>query len=552
MTIPSETINIKLEKARWEEEKVKPIVERFGERRKDFKTDSDIEIERLYTQDECDETVSLAFPGEYPFTRGVYPTMYRGKFWTMRQYAGFGTAEESNQRYRYLLGQGTTGLSVAFDLPTQIGYDSDDKLAEGEVGKVGVAIDTLADMEIAFDGIPLEKVTTSMTINATASTLLCMYVALAKKQGADLKKISGTIQNDILKEYIARGTHIYPPAPSMRLVTDIFQWCSENVPRWNTISISGYHIREAGSTAVQEVAFTLANGIAYVQAAIDAGLDVDKFGSQLSFFFNAHNNFFEEIAKFRAARKIWATIMKERFGAKNEETMKLRFHAQTGGATLTAQQIDNNIVRVTMQALAAVLGGCQSLHTNSRDEALALPTETSARTALRTQQVIAYESGVTDTIDPVGGSYFVESLTKEIEAKAWELIGKIDELGGSVQAIEQRFFQTEIAESAYKYQLAIEHKDKVIIGVNDFVVQENPEVEILRIDESVAKRQIERLDRVRSTRNNADVAAALNDLRAAASSTQNLIPFILKSVEAYASVGEISNVLRGVWGEYRE
>ncbi len=551
MTIPSETINIRLEKARWEEEKVKPIVQRFGERRKVFKTDSDIEIERLYTQDEC-ENENLAFPGEYPFTRGVYPTMYRGKFWTMRQYAGFGTAEESNQRYRYLLEQGTTGLSVAFDLPTQIGYDSDDKLAEGEVGKVGVAIDTLADMEIAFDGIPLEKVTTSMTINATASTLLCMYVALAKKQGADLKKISGTIQNDILKEYIARGTHIYPPAPSMRLVTDIFQWCSENVPRWNTISISGYHIREAGSTAVQEVAFTLANGIAYVQAAIDADLDVDKFGSQLSFFFNAHNNFFEEIAKFRAARKIWATIMKERFGAKNEETMKLRFHAQTGGATLTAQQIDNNIVRVTMQALAAVLGGCQSLHTNSRDEALALPTETSARTALRTQQVIAYESGVTDTIDPVGGSYFVESLTKVIEAKAWELIGKIDGLGGSVQAIEQRFFQTEIAESAYKYQLAIEHNDKVIVGVNDFVVQENPEVEILRIDESVAKRQIERLNRVRSTRNNADVAAALNDLRAAASSTQNLIPFILKSVEAYASVGEISNVLRGVWGEYRE
>jgi methylmalonyl-CoA mutase N-terminal domain/subunit len=539
-------------KKNWETKKVQPVVERFGERQTKFETDSGINLERLYTPANNDYEETLGFPGEHPFTRGVYPTMYRGKFWTMRQYAGFGTAEESNKRYRYLLSQGTTGLSVAFDLPTQIGYDSDHALAEGEVGKVGVAIDTLADMEIAFDGIPLEKVTTSMTINATAAILLCMYVALARKQGADLKKISGTIQNDILKEYISRGTYIFPPAPSMRLITNIFQWCNETVPRWNTISISGYHIREAGSTAVQEVAFTLANGIAYVEAAIAAGLDVDKFGAQLSFFFNAHNNFFEEIAKFRAARRLWANIMKERFGAKNEETMKLRFHAQTGGATLTAQQIDNNIVRVTMQALAAVLGGCQSLHTNSRDEALALPTETSARIALRTQQIIAHESGVADTVDPIGGSYFLETLTDEIESRAAALVAKSDSLGGSVRAIEQRFFQTEIGESAYKYQRAIEQKEKIIVGVNDFVVDEEPVADILRIDESVARRQIERLNNVRATRNNDAVRTSLADLTNAAATDHNLLPPILKCVESYASVGEIADALRAVWGEYKE
>ncbi len=539
-------------KKNWEEKKVRPVVERFGERRKIFQTDSGINVERLYSPSNNDYEEQIGFPGEYPFTRGVYPTMYRGKFWTMRQYAGFGTAEESNKRYRYLLSQGTTGLSVAFDLPTQIGYDSDHKLAEGEVGKVGVAIDTLADMEVVFEGIPLETVTTSMTINATAAILLCMYVALAKKQGADLKKISGTIQNDILKEYISRGTYIFPPAPSMRLITNIFEWCNETVPRWNTISISGYHIREAGSTAVQEVAFTLANGIAYVQAALDAGLDVDKFGAQLSFFFNAHNNFFEEIAKFRAARRMWAKIMKERFSAKNEDAMKLRFHAQTGGATLTAQQIDNNIVRVTTQALAAVLGGCQSLHTNSRDEALALPTEASARIALRTQQIIAHESGVADTVDPIGGSFFVESLTDEIETKALELIGKIDSLGGSVRAIEQRFFQNEIAESAYKYQRAIEQKEKIIVGVNDFVVDEEPLADILRIDESVAKRQVTRLNQVRTTRNSGEVKQSLSALTNAAATNHNLLPFILKCVESYASVGEISDALRAVWGEYKE
>ncbi len=545
-------MNLNEKKMQWESRTVRPIVERHGERRKVFETDSNIEIERLYVPTVRAYEETLGFPGEYPFTRGVYPTMYRGKFWTMRQYAGFGTAEESNKRYRYLLSQGTTGLSVAFDLPTQIGYDSDHKLAEGEVGKVGVAIDTLADMEVAFEGIPLEKVTTSMTINSTAAILLCMYIALAKKQGADLRKISGTIQNDILKEYISRGTYIFPPAPSMRLITNIFQWCNENVPRWNTISISGYHIREAGSTAVQEVAFTLANGIAYVQAAIDAGLDADTFGSQLSFFFNAHNNFFEEIAKFRAARRLWAKIMKNRFGAKKEETMKLRFHAQTGGATLTAQQIDNNIVRVTMQALAAVLGGCQSLHTNGRDEALALPTEASARIALRTQQIIAHESGVADTVDPIGGSYFLEALTDEIETRAAVLIQRIDSLGGSVRAIEQKFFQTEIAESAYNYQRAIEQKEKIIVGVNDFVMAEEPVADILRISESVARRQIERLNTIRAARDNDAVRTALANLINAAATDLNLLPFILKCVESYASVGEISDALRAVWGEYKE
>ena len=539
-------------KSAWEQTVVKPVVERFGERKKEFRTDSGIPIDRLATASPFNYDSKLGYPGEYPFTRGVYPTMYRGRFWTMRQYAGFGSAEESNRRYRYLLSQGTTGLSVAFDLPTQMGYDSDHQLAEGEIGKVGVAIDTLADMESLFDGIPLEQVTTSMTINATAAILLCMYVALAKRQGAYLGRISGTIQNDILKEYVSRGTHIFPPGPSMRLVTDTFQWCSKHLPRWNTISISGYHIREAGATAVQELAFTLANGIAYVQAAIDAGLDVDAFGAQLSFFFNAHNNFFEEVAKFRAARRIWAEVMKDRFGAKNAETMKLRFHAQTGGSTLTAQQIDNNVVRVTLQALAAVLGGCQSLHTNSRDEALALPSETSATLALRTQQVIANESGVADTVDPLGGSYFLESLTDRIEESARTLLDKIDALGGAVAAIEQRFYQTEIMKSAYECQLAIERKEKIVVGVNEFVSDSGVPTDILRVDERVGAAQIERLRQIRRSRDGRRVERALVLLRDAASGTENLIPRIQECVEAYASVGEISDALRSVWGEYKE
>jgi len=494
----------------------------------------------------------LGDSGQFPFTRGIYPTMYTEKPWTFREFSGFGLAHDTNKRFRFLLTSGQTGLSVAFDLPTLMGYDSDHPKSVGEVGLGGVAIDSLADMEELFKGIPLAKVSTSMTINAPAAIIFAMYLACAKKQKAKIANLNGTLQNDILKEYIAQKEWIFPPRPSLRLIVDTVTFATRHVPKWNAISISGYHIREAGSTAVQEVAFTLANGIAYVQAAVDAGLDVDKFGSQLSFFFNAHNNFFEEIAKFRAARRIWAKIIKERFGAKNEETMKLRFHAQTGGATLTAQQIENNVVRVTMQALAAVLGGCQSLHTNGRDEALALPTQESATIALRTQQIIAHESGVGDTVDPVGGSFFLETLTDEIEARAWELIEKVDTLGGAVKAIEKRFFQNEIAESAYKYQLAIESKEKVIVGVNDFIANEESDIEILRIDETVAKRQIERLNKVRSTRNNEDVKKALGELRNAAGSEQNLIPYILKSVEVYASVGEISDVLREVWGEYKD
>lgn len=536
----------------WIKERVEPLLKKSPERRPEFCTDSGIGIKHLFLPCESDYGEKIGFPGEYPFTRGVYPTMYRGRFWTMRQYAGFASAEESNKRYRYLLDHGTTGLSVAFDLPTQMGYDSDHLMAEGEVGKVGVAIDSLEDMERLFDAIPLDKITTSMTINATAAILLCMYVAIAKKQGADLKRISGTIQNDILKEYVARGTYIYPPEPSMRLITDTFRWCSENLPKWNTISISGYHIREAGSTAVQEVAFTLSNGIAYVQAAIDAGLEVDRFGPQLSFFFNSHNNFFEEVAKFRAARRIWAKLMKERFGAKNPEAMKLRFHAQTGGSTLTAQQIDNNVVRVTLQALAAVLGGCQSLHTNSRDEALALPTEDSVRIALRTQQIIANESGVADTVDPMGGSFFLESMTDEIEHKVLEYIGIIDAMGGAVKAIEKRFYQQEIAQSAYEYQMAIERKEKIVVGVNDFVVDESNRPEILQIDPSVRQRQTERLDALRQRRDSAMVNQTLTGLKMAASDGSNLLPHILRSVECYATLGEISNVLRDVWGEYKE
>lgn len=536
----------------WEELRVKPALQKLRERKESYSTDSGIEVQRIYLPHDLDYQSELGFPGEYPFTRGIYPTMYRNRYWTMRQYAGFGTAEESNQRYHYLIDQGTTGLSVAFDLPTQIGYDSDHPLAEGEVGKVGVAIDTLADMETLFNGIRLDQVTTSMTINATAAILLCMYVAVAKKQGLNPMHLSGTVQNDILKEYIARGTHIFPPQPSMRLVTDVFEWCSQNLPRWNTISISGYHIREAGATAVQELAFTLTNAIAYVQAAVDRGLNVDKFGGQLSFFFNAHNNFLEEIAKFRAARRIWAKLMKERFGAKLEETMMLRFHAQTGGSTLTAQQVDNNVVRVTLQALAAVLGGCQSLHTNSRDEALALPTEETVRLALRTQQIIAYESGVTDSIDPLGGSYCVESLTEEVERLVWEYIRKIDDIGGAVHAIEQQYYQTQIAESAYKYQMAIERKEKIIVGVNEFQVAEEQSPAILQIDEGIRTKQIQKLNETRTRRNGRGVRQSLQNLLTAARTDENVVPHILAAVESYATIGEISDSLRKVWGEYEK
>ncbi|MFA5833504.1 MAG: methylmalonyl-CoA mutase family protein [Bacteroidota bacterium] len=517
---------------------------------KKFKTDSGIPIKEFYSPADLNASTPLGEPGQFPFTRGVHPTMYRSRLWTMRQYAGFGTAKQSNERYQYLLSQGTTGLSVAFDLPTQMGYNSDHAMSEGEVGKVGVAIDTLADMELLFSGIELQKITTSMTINATAAILLCMYVALAKKQNADLKKISGTIQNDILKEYIARGTHIYPPQPSMRLVTDIFAWCSENLPSWNTISISGYHIREAGSTAVQELAFTLANAKEYVRAALNAGLKIDSFGPRLSFFFNAHNNLFEEVAKFRAARRLWASIMKEEFGAQNPDSLKLRFHSQTAGSSLAAQQIETNVPRVTLQALAAVLGGTQSLHTNAKDEALALPTEESARLALRTQQVIGFESGVTDTVDPLAGSYYVESLTNDIEHRVKEYLLKIDEMGGSVKAIEQQFFQTEIADSAYKYQRAIDEKEKIIVGVNEFVVAETQTDTLLKVDESIRDDQIKSLHDVRSKRNNESVKKSLSELKKAAQGKENVVPCILRSVEEYASVGEISDILREVWGVY--
>ncbi len=510
-----------------------------------FTTTAGIEIKATYPlKNRTEET-----PGEYPFTRGIQKDMYRGRLWTMRQYAGFSTAEESNKRYHYLLSQGTMGLSVAFDLPTQIGYDSDHEMAEGEVGKVGVAIDSLADMEILFDGIKLEDITTSMTINASASVLLAMYIALAKSQGADLKKISGTIQNDILKEYAARGTYIYPPRPSMRLITDIFEYCSKEVPKWNTISISGYHIREAGSNAIQELAFTLSNGKAYLKAALDKGLEIDVFAKRLSFFFNCHNNFFEEIAKFRAARRMWAKITTD-LGAKDAKAQMLRFHTQTGGSTLTAQQPLNNIVRVSNQAMAAVLGGTQSLHTNGFDEALSLPTEAAAKIALRTQQVIAFESGITDTVDPLAGSYFVESLTDELEAAAWQYIEKIDDLGGSVTAIEQGYIQKEIADAAYRYQLDIEEGSRVIVGVNKFTQSEEGMTDTMHIDDSVGKMQTAKLLELRSKRNNAVVVAALADLKAAAATDENLMPHILKAVEAYATLGEICNCMREVFGEY--
>lgn len=508
-------------------------------------TSSGIEIKEVYTT--CKPMQEL--PAEFPFTRGIQKDMYRGRLWTMRQYAGFSTAEESNKRYHYLLQKGTTGLSVAFDLPTQIGYDSTHEMSEGEVGKVGVAIDSLKDMETLFDGIELEKITTSMTINATASTLLAMYIALAKKQGADLKKISGTIQNDILKEYAARGTYIYPPKPSMRLITDIFEYCSKEVPKWNTISISGYHIREAGSTAVQELAFTLANGKTYLKSAIEKGLDIDVFAKRLSFFFNCHNNFFEEIAKFRAARRMWAKITKD-LGATDERAQQLRFHTQTGGSTLTAQQPINNIVRVTNQAMAAVLGGTQSLHTNGYDEALSLPTEEAASIALRTQQIVAFESGITQTVDPMAGSYFVESLTDEMEIAAWKYIEKIDIMGGSVNAIEQGYMQQEIADAAYQYQKDIESGELIIVGVNKFLTEETVNPEVFRIDDSIRQTQIDKITQLKADRNNDLVVQKLEQLKVAAKGNENLMPYILTAVEEYATLGEIADTLRSVFGEY--
>jgi methylmalonyl-CoA mutase, N-terminal domain len=526
-----------------------------AERREKFTTLSGIPLERVYnpgTVADSETEESIGFPGEYPFTRGIYPTMYRGRFWTMRQYAGFGTAVESNQRYRYLLSKGQAGLSVAFDLPTQIGMDSDHPLALGEVGKVGVAIDSLEDMETLFDGIPLEKVSTSMTINATAAILLCLYVAVAKRQGASLQKLSGTVQNDVLKEYIARGTYIFPVRPAMRIVTDIFAWCRDNLPKWNTISISGYHIREAGSTAVQEVAFTLADGIAYVQAALDAGLCVDEFAPQLSFFFNAHNDLLEEIAKYRAVRRLWAKIMVERFAARDPRSLMLRFHAQTAGSSLTAQQPENNIVRVAIQALAAVLGGCQSLHTNSMDEALALPTEDAALIALRTQQILANETGVANTVDPVAGSYVIESLTNEIETLAANYLSKIDKLGGMLRAIEAGFVQGEIQKAAYEFQRAVEKKDQIVVGVNDFVAEEPRTIPTLRIDAEIERSQIARLNALRAKRDSARAKSALAELQRRAATTENLLPAILAAVEAYATIGEISDALRRVFGEYQE
>src|SRR5713101_2815247 len=533
----------------------KALTKEGKERKEHFTTLSGLPLDRLYTEESLagwNLEEALGYPGEFPYTRGIYPSMYRGRLWTMRQYAGFGSAAESNRRYRYLLSKGQSGLSVAFDLPTQIGMDSDHALALGEVGKVGVAIDSLEDMETLFEGIPLEKVSTSMTINATAAMLLCLYVAVAKKQGASLAKLSGTVQNDILKEYIARGTYIYPVRPAMRIVTDIFAWCQESLPKWNTISISGYHIREAGSTAVQEVAFSLADGIAYVQAALDAGLGVDNFAPQLSFFFNAHNDLLEEIAKYRAARRLWARIMRDRFAARDPRSLLLRFHVQTAGSSLTAQQPENNIVRVAIQALAAVLGGCQSLHTNSLDEALALPTEDAAQIALRTQQIIANETGVANTIDPVAGSYAIEHLTNEIERGALAYIEKIDSLGGMLRAIESGFVQTEIQKAAYEYQRAVETKEQIVVGVNDFVAAEERSIPTLRIDPQIEREQIERLQALRAKRDSDKAKTAIVELERRAATQENLMPAILGAVEAYATVGEISDALRRAFGEYQE
>lgn len=536
-------------------EKTEKSLEKRPERNNTFFTGSGDEINRLYTPGDVnavDYQEKIGFPGQFPYTRGVQPTMYRGRLWTMRMYAGFATAEESNNRYKYLIEQGSKGLSVAFDLPTQIGYDSDHALSEGEVGKVGVAIDSLADMEILFDGIPLDRVSTSMTINAPASVLLAMYIAVAEKQGVSADKLRGTIQNDILKEYVARGTYIFPPDPSMRLITNIFEYCSKDVPLWNTISISGYHIREAGSTAAQEVGFTLADGIAYVEAAIKAGLDVDSFAPRLSFFFNAHNDLLEEVAKYRAARRLWAKIMKDRFGAKNPKSMALKFHTQTGGSTLTAQQPENNIVRVAIQTLAAVMGGTQSLHTNSKDEALALPTEDSVRVALRTQQIVAHESGVTNTIDPLGGSYYIEAKTDEIEKRAMEYIKKIDDLGGAPAAIEKGYIQEEIMDAAYYYQREVEDEKRIIVGMNQFKVEEEAPKDLLKVDPIVGKMQREKLAKLRSERDNAQVEANLSSLRKACEGQENVMPYILEAVRSYATLGEICGVMREVFGEYQQ
>jgi methylmalonyl-CoA mutase N-terminal domain/subunit len=539
---------------RWDENTVAKTINRFPERKETFHTISGIPVNRLYTpldSENLDYEKDLGFPGEYPFTRGVQATGYRGRLWTMRQYSGFATAKESNERFKFLLDQGQTGLSVAFDLPTQIGYDSDHPLALGEVGKVGVAIDSLADMEVLFDGIPLDKVSTSMTINADAAVLLAMYIAVAEKQGVPMDKLRGTIQNDILKEFVARGTYIFPPGPSLRLITDTFKFCSEKMPLWNTISISGYHIREAGSTSVQEVAFTLADGIAYVQAAIDAGLDVDDFALRLSFFFGSHSDFLEEICKFRAARRLWAKLMRERFNAKSDSSCRMRFHTQTAGCTLTAQQPDNNIVRVTLQALQAVLGGTQSLHTNSRDEALSLPTEESVQIALRTQQIIGYESGVSDTIDPLAGSYYIENLTTEIEERAMEYIKKIDDMGGATAAIEQGFIQREINDAAYSFQKSVDQGERVVVGVNKFQVEEVQKFDYLRVNPESEREQIKRLESLRKSRDNEKVHDTLLKLRQGAESDDNLVPLILEAVKAYATLGEICGVLREIFGEYK-
>jgi methylmalonyl-CoA mutase N-terminal domain/subunit len=545
-------MSIKEESDRWQRESLDSSIKKFPERKPRFETSSGIELPRvaLPQDDEADYMERLGFPGEYPFTRGVQPTMYRSRLWTMRQYAGFATAEESNQRYRYLLQQGQTGLSVAFDLPTQIGYDADDPLAHGEVGKVGVSISSLEDMQTLFKEIPLEQVSTSMTINAPAGILLALYIAVAKKQGAEVRKLRGTVQNDILKEYVARGTYIYPPAPSMRLITDIFQYCAREVPNWNTISISGYHIREAGSTAVQEIAFTLANAIAYVDAAVKAGLRVDDFAPQLSFFFNAHNNMLEEVAKFRAARRLWARTMRERFKARKSASWQLRFHTQTAGSTLTAQQPENNVVRTTIQALAAVLGGTQSLHTNSRDEALWLPTEQSVRLALRTQQVIAHESGVADSIDPLAGSYLIEQLTDEIERKAGEYIARIDEMGGALIAIEGGYMQNEIQNAAYAAQQAIERGEQIVVGVNQFQVDEKVTLERLKVDPAIEAAARQRLVDLRAHRDSNKVSDILGRLDQAARGHENLMPLFVEAVEHDVTLGEICNALRGVWGEY--
>jgi len=543
-----------MNKKEWEEKYVKPLLEKSPERRKEFKTSSGLVVDRVYTSEdvEIDYESKLSYPGVYPFTRGVYPTMYRGRLWTMRQYAGFGTAEETNERYKYLLSQGQTGLSVAFDLPTQIGYDSDHPMALGEVGKVGVAIDTIEDMEILFNGIPLGKVSTSMTINSTCAQVLSMYVAVAEQQGVERASLRGTVQNDMLKEYIARGTYIFPPEPSLRLATDIIMFCAKEMPKWNSISISGYHMEEAGATPVQEVAFTLANGITYVEKVLERGMDVDSFAPRLSFFFAAGNNFLEEIAKFRAARRLWARIMKERFNAKNPRSMMLRFHVQTAGCTLTAQQPENNIVRVALQALAAVLGGCQSLHTNSFDEALCLPTEKAVRIALRTQQIIAEESGVADVVDPLGGSYYIEWLTDRIEDEAMKYIEKIDEMGGMIKAIESGYVQREIQKSAYEKQKAIDDGEIVVVGVNKYQIEEEIQIDLLRVDKSMVEKQIKRLHEFRKNRDVKKVEEALDKLRKAAEKEdENLMFYILEAVKAKATLGEMTDALRDVFGEYR-